>query len=394
MGSDHHHFDLHKILHSKMNKIYFFQSVFTFVKSLIGIFIPVYLYSIGIDFSLILLFLAGISLTYIVFAPLTVKLISKFGFKISILLSIPLYMLQLVSLQFLELHMFFFHLVWFSYGLHMALFWPAFHSEIAVNGSQKHRSSQIGTLQLLTTLTAASAPFFGGFFLEFLDFHFLLLSSLILLILGLLPFFFSQDIKIKKLNFSYSKYIYFLKAPLKKNSKKAFFFEGIESLLIHSLWPIVLFVFLQNNFFALGSLLTIISTLSVVCIVYFKAKLDLKDKHLFLKKVSKYISFNWFLRYIMLVLSSGLLLFIEGVFKLVHSIFALSFVSLFYNNAKSWNYMDYILFRELFHHLAKLLLCFLLYILYLFVGFGPFFYYVLILFGIIAPIGLSYLDKE
>ena len=394
MHSDHHHFYLHKILHSKMNKIYFFQSLFTFVKSLIGIFIPVYLYSLGVDFSLILLFLAGTSLTYLLFAPLSVKLISKIGFKYVILFSIPLYMLQLISLQFVLDSIVFFHIIWFSYGLHMAFFWPAFHSEIAVNGSSKHRSSQIGTLQLLTTLVAASAPFIGGVFLEYVNYYSLLVFSIFLILIGLLPFFFTPDIQSKQLSFSYSRYIDFLKMPSKKKSKKAFFFEGVESILIHSLWPIVLFVFLQNNFFALGSLITIISIFSVICIVYFKSKLDLKDKHTFLKKTSKYISFNWFLRYIMLALSSGFLLLVEGIFKLIYSIFSLSFVSLFYNNAKSWNYMDYILFREFFLHSAKIILCFLLYLLYLFVGFGSIFFYVLILIGIVAPVGVSYLDKE
>jgi hypothetical protein len=276
----------------------------------------------------------------------------------------------------------------------MALFWPAFHSEIAVNGSSKHRSSQIGTLQLLTTLVAASAPFIGGIFLEFVNYSSLLLFSVILISLGILPFFFTQDIQSKNLHFTYSKYIDFIRKPLKKDSKKAFFFEGIESVLIHSLWPIVLFVFLENNFFKLGILLTVISIFSVICIVYFKAKLDLKDKHMFVKKTSKFVSFNWFLRFIMLLFSSGFLLLIEGIFKLVHSIFSLSFVSLFYNNAKAWNYMDYILFRELFLHSAKIITCVFLYILYLFIGFGTYFFYTIILIGIITPIGLSYLDKE
>ncbi len=394
MHSEHHHFILEKSLHSKMNKIYFFQSILTFVKSLIGVFIPIYLFSLGISIPYILLYIAGTSMTYLLFAPLCVKLISKIGFKYIILISIPLYTLQLFALNQVETNVLYVNLIWLSYGLHMSFFWPAFHSEIALNGSSKKRSSEIGTLQTLTTLVSALAPFIGGFILEYFNYNSLLIFSIFLILIGLIPFFLSKDIKVKNLNFPYSRYWYFLSKKIKSNSKKAFFFEGIESILIHSIWPIILFVFLENNFFYLGSLLTVISLISIIFIVYFKKKLDSKDKHIFLKKTSKYLVINWFLRFLFIFLSSFLLIIVEGLFKLSKSIFSLSYLSIFYNNAKSWNYMDYILFREIFLHSAKIIISLLLFIIYTFFGFSTFFFYFVILLGIITPIGLSYLDKE
>ena len=398
MHLDNPHFELNKLLHSKMNKIYFFQAIFTFIKSLIGIFVPVYLFSIGFSVYKIIFFVMGISLMCLLVNPLGTKIISKIGFKYTILLSIPFYFIQLFALFQVETIPIYFHLIWISYGIHMALFWPAFHSEIVFSGSNQHRSSEVGTLHTLTALFGAFAPFVGGFFLQYIGFNALLLFASILLIIGLIPFFLSQDISISNSNVSYSKYIEFIKTarnnPKKKIEKRAFLSEGLESLLVLVLWPLILFYLFKNNFFKLGTLFTFVSILSVIFIIYYKSKIDLKGKDKFVRKLSKFLSFNWYLRFFGILISVFFIVILEIFFKLLNSIFLLSYISIFYNNTKNQNFMEYILFRDFFIHLAKISFGFLLIGIYFFVGFNYIYFYFVVLLGILAPVGQSFLKEE
>ena len=165
--SDHHHFEVNKLLHDKMSKLYIFQALIMFVKSLIGIFVPIYLFKTGYSLPFIFFYLLGTSITYLLFIPITIRIINFLGFKKIIILSIPIYFLHILTLNYVSTsNDIFFHLSWFSFGVYAAFFWPAMHSEIALNGSNKHRGSQMGTLQIITTIFSTIAPFIGGYILE------------------------------------------------------------------------------------------------------------------------------------------------------------------------------------------------------------------------------------
>ena len=193
---EHNHFEINKMLHSPMTKIYIFQAIMTFIKSLIGIFVPVYLYKVGFSIAEILLYSMAIGLTYLILIPTSIKIIKKLGFKYTLLITIPIYFTHILVLNFLETSIIFYHLAWLSFGTYMAFFWPAMHSEIAMNGSSKHRASQMGTLQILTTLFATLAPLVGGLVLEVSSYYVLLVISSIILFIGIIPLIVSKDIKL------------------------------------------------------------------------------------------------------------------------------------------------------------------------------------------------------
>ena len=111
---EHSHFVLHKALHDPMSKIYVFQAIFTFVKSLIGIFVPIYMYSIGFTLIDICLYSLYLSIIYLLLIPISIKLINKIGFKYTLLLSVPVYIFHLITIKFLETNPEVFHLSWFS----------------------------------------------------------------------------------------------------------------------------------------------------------------------------------------------------------------------------------------------------------------------------------------
>lgn len=354
-NNEHHNFNLEKSLHDPMSKLYFYQAMLTLAKSMIGIFVPVVLFKLGYSLIDIALYSIGISLIYLILIPITIKVISKIGFKWTILLTTPIYISHIFILNYLAESYLYFHLAWITFGIYVSFFWPAFHSEIALNGSSKHRGSQMGTLQIITTIFATLAPMIGGLFLEYIGYNYLLILSSTLIILGFIPFLFSTDLSLKNYNFHYKDYLRLIKNKKTKNDKIAFACEGIEgSILSIIIWPIVVFILLSQNFLKLGLLLSFVSFLSIIVILYLKSYLDKKNKNFVLTLLTRLLSLNWFFKTFILLFSSIFLYFVESTAKIIKSIEILSFSSIFYNNAKKLNYMDYIILRELYLHTTKI----------------------------------------
>jgi MFS family permease len=391
---EHSHTELDKILHDRMSKLYLFQAIMTFVKSMIGIFVPVYFYSLGYSIIQICFYSMGLSIIYLLMIPLTTKIIKKIGFKFTILLSVPLYYLHIISLTFVSEISSFFILACLSFGLYLSIFWPAMHCEIAANGSNKSRGSQIGTMQILSTSLAALSPLIGGFILQYLDYSYFLIFSTIFIFIGILPLVLSKDIKVKKYEFKYSGYLKLIKNKQLSNSKIAFASEGIENFLSLFFWPIILFIILKENFFQLGLLFTFVSILSIALILVIKKKLDRSDRNKTLKIITKLLSLNWFFRSFLLLASSIMIYFVETFFKLIKTAYSLSFVSIFYNNAKKNKFMDYIILRELYLHSTKIIFLSLVILILTIFGESILVLSSIILVGVLSPLGLSYFKEE
>lgn len=391
----HHHFLVSKLLSSQMSKLYAFQAMMTFVKSLLGIFVPVFLYSLGFSISDIVLYGMGISFMYLLAIPFSTWLSSKIGFKYTLFVSIPIYLFHIYSIQLISQSPDFFHLSWITFGLYMSLFWPAFHSEVVHNSSSNHRTSQIGTLQIISTLFATLAPFIGGFVLEFSGYFALLIFAIGMIALGCLPLFFSQDLPTKPYVIGYRDYVRILSLKQYFGSKLAFASEGVEWLLSLVLWPVVIYILLQENFFLLGLLFTFVSFLSVILVAYFKDKLDRHSKRKVLKITTRMMSFNWFLKSFVILFSSIFIYLIESISKLTMSIFSLTFTSLFYSNTKNaQRQMDYIILRELLLHPVKIIFGALLLGIFAIFGESMFVILSILVFGMVFALGIGFMKEE
>lgn len=386
---------VHKMLHDKMSKVYLFQAFLTFVKSLIGIFAPVYLYSIGFTLTKIMLFIMGISFTYLLIIPFSISLINKIGFKYTIMVSIPVYITHIISLNFITPEsIYIFCLAWFSYGSHMALFWPSMHSEIAANGNKKKSGSEVGTLQILTTIFGSIAPLIGGLYLELLSYTQLVTLSFIIVLLGSIPLIFSKDIKLKSYYFKHSDYTKFLFSKKQEHKKSSFIAEGVNGFLNLSLWPILLYILLSESFLKLGSLYTLVSIISVLIISYLKTYIDKHNKRKVLKKTVKLISLAWGFRLIIYIFAGFFIYIVESVAKMISSAFYLSYMSIFYNNARNRNVLDYVILRELGIHGSKILTGLLVIILLKVFGETKEVFMLLIIVGMISAIWLGKLHEE
>lgn len=394
MQHEHSHFELHKALHDKMSKLYIFQAMFSFARSLIGIFVPVYLFKIGYSIIEIILYNIGFSILFLILIPLSIKVIRQIGFKYTIVYSTLFYLFHIIILNYVDGSYFFFHLSWISYAFFASLFWPTFHNEIAVSGSNKHRSSQMGTLQIISTIFGTAAPLIGGIFLEVSSYWNLLIFASIILALGLIPLLNAKDLKLKHYNFEIKDYVRLFKDKKNLKAKKSFAYEGANQSLIIIVWPILVFIFLKKSFINLGILITIVSFINLVFILYIKSYFDKKNKHYMLKKITKINSLSWFFKSIILLLSAVFLYIIEWFSKLIRSVFDMLYLSIFYNNAKKKGYMEYIILREFYHHSSKILFAFFMIVVLFIFGETLFALSVLAFTGVFTSLGISHLKEE
>ena len=169
------HFLLHKILTSKLSGLYVLQACFTFVRSLIEIFIPVYFYSIGFSISKIILFYIIIPIFFISSIKLVIKCINLFGIKINFFISSILFIIYIVLINFVEKSEIFFYLSALFSALFSSFFWLSFHLEFSLNEDKKKISSELGTLSSILLFVSALSPILGGFILEEFNYFYVLL---------------------------------------------------------------------------------------------------------------------------------------------------------------------------------------------------------------------------
>lgn len=383
----------HSLITNQMNKLYFYRAIIAFITSLIGIFIPVYLYSKNFHIILILLYTIGTSLTFLIISPLTTHIINKIGLKYTLFLSSFPYLIYLYSIQYLTTSIFWYHTLWISEGIYLALFWTAFRVEIITNGNKNSRGSEMSTFQILITFVTAIAPIIGGIILEYSNYQKLFIIATTLLLLGNIPLLISKEKKLKKINFTHKDY---LKIIQSKNTKQklAHSSEGIELVLSSIIWPIIFYIFIKENFAKLGILYTTLSIITIIILIQLKKYVDKHSKKKILKTTSKLQAIGWFGRTILTLFGSIFLYVIESYAKLITNILSVTFFSIFYNNITNKNLTKILFTRTLYLHTTKILFGIGLITLLTFID-NSFSNLTMILsVGIISSFGLNFLLEE
>ncbi|MFT4244290.1 MAG: hypothetical protein ACMXYB_02440 [Candidatus Woesearchaeota archaeon] len=336
-----------------MTQIYIFESIFMFVKTLVGVFIPLYLYSQGVNLVEVFIFMGLVSFVKVLIQPFAISILNKIGFKWTLFLSIPIYIMFLYSINDISNSYTELLISLTLLALYLVLFWPAMHAEIAQRSLGN--SSKIGNLQLIITIVTAFAPVVGGFLLEFSSYQILLLISLILLILASIPLLLSKDIPLKKINFNYITIIKYL--GLRKNrSNVPFYGEGIEGTLVLVVAPILFFIWMNSNFATVGLILTIVSYITIIFVFIFKKIMLKYPKRRLLKRVSQVTSITWIFRCVAFSIGGVLLIISEVLDKMIGKAFYISYTSVLFDVEEKDKLFDYIMQREVGIGFSKFLI--------------------------------------
>ena len=333
----------------ELNELYISVAIRSFSISMIGIFIPIYIYKIY--YSLQAVFLAYIfySLARMFTLPFTIYLIKKKGFKHSIMYSVPILILAYFMLYTISSYHFDINLILFIIGIADSFYWFGYHLDLSHSTTQQERGRELSVNKVVSSIFTALGPVIGGSILTFFGFKVLFVTASLLLFTSVLPLFYTPDkYEIGELDLS-------LKNVKKLPFRDIFVFMGdsIEVIGYAVIWPLFL-LFLSFNYESTGlvySLSFLFSLLFALAI----GKASDKNRKLSLTLASLSNSFVWLIRvFIKNILQ---LIVIDSFYGISRSALDISFFSSFYDksNNKNVNRLGYIMLRELTIAITRLL---------------------------------------
>ncbi len=328
-----------------LSGIYINTAIRNLANSLIGIFIPIYIYKITGNFALVFLFYAIFRLATIVTTIPAAKIINKIGPDLSMFISSitrSIYFILLILAKTSSLSL------WLApvFGGITALYWLSYHSAFSSQSKKKRLSRQVANLSNITRLATIFAPLLGGFIADQLGFQVLFPAGVLLLVASSLPIFLDEYNK-KERVLPLPKLEKEIFSQKNKNLFFAYFFQGIHGNVTGIAWPLILYLFLPN-LEKIGGLTTFTLIISLITVNWFSRRINqFKILPFSLGNIAR--SLLWLLRGI--TVNPLLIIFSDPVFQ-VSSVFVnLPHNILLYQLGKK-NSLSFFVQRELALHMG------------------------------------------
>lgn len=242
----------------ELYQIYLSVALRSIAISLIGIFVPLYLfYEKGLGLEKTLLFFILYSVVFGISMPLAAKFSSRYGIRHSILMGIPLYLLFVALLYFLPNTTALLIIASSCLGASQAFYWMGMHLAFHHASHPKHRGEEVGMRSSVTVLSTMLGPFLGGILITWFGFGAVFALAAVLL--------FASGFLLLQSKENHVSYHFSLKSVLdKKHWKDSLFFvsRGTHIIADGVLWPLFIF-FILGSYFSLGIVGSLMSLSSI-----------------------------------------------------------------------------------------------------------------------------------
>lgn len=227
----------------EIGQIYLYELLQKMSLGLIGIFIPIFIATNGLNLAWAFGFLVIQSLSFMVLAVPVSYIIAKIGFKHSLVVSYLFYLPGLAGFQVFDLTPMLVTGSAVLIALGKAFHWIALHSEFAVDSHRSSREKQTGRMLGFPRIARALAPVTGGAIMAVYGFHALVSASVFFLVLSAVPLMASKDHR-DPLDYS-------LKSLVDRKHLvfgSLFFLRGVSSATGKYLFPIFVFTVIGGTF--------------------------------------------------------------------------------------------------------------------------------------------------
>lgn len=344
----HHEFWWRFFPRKELQRIYISAAIRTFAVSLLGIFLPLYLYvEQGYSFQDTLLFFIFYSLVFAITSPLGAKCAARFGPRHTIIFSVPLYLASVLLLFMLPSVNIPLIIISSLLGASQGFYWLGMHLVFHHASHKDHRGEEVGKRTAATIVAGMLGPLLGGFMILFVGFPAIFLITFLLLLLSGIVLFRHDD--------QHTRYHFSVRSVLnKKHWKDSLFFvsRGTEVIANGVIWPLLIFAVLRN-YFSLGIAGSMLSGVSAVLLVSMGRLSDHTDKRKIIRIATLFDAVVWILR--------GLVITTTQVFSttilaaLTHGIREAPVGAMEYDKAQG-EIAGYFVSREVFICLGRILL--------------------------------------
>lgn len=250
-----HH--IHNSKYLERNRIYWAMSLKTFGVSLVGVFVPAYLYTLGYSLEKILLYFLVRELIELVMVLPTTSAMKWFGVKRTFILGCFLTIGNLYLLYILADSPSVFLATAVAEGLAISLFFLPYHFLFSAAVTKKDGGTQLGLMDIIVCIVAALGPLIGGFIAEATSLQMVLLIALAFVVIATFPLIRSKD----NHHLKNVRYIRPLKMLNSRDSVSNMGF-GVTEMVATIIWP--LFIYLTVKNFAVMGVIVSISILVVI----------------------------------------------------------------------------------------------------------------------------------
>lgn len=321
-------------------EIYFLLAFRALGFSLIGVFLPLYLYvELGFPFSAVVYYFMAMTLAFALGSYFSLSLLTKYGAKHAMVWSYPFLLLGVAMTLYLDTYPSLYLLASFLMGLSMGVFWMGFHIDVAVHSHKNSVGKESGVIHLSSILGAIAGPLLGAFILHYFSFSVLFLTAILMFVISIIPMLFSKDVYVKT-GFDFRSL--FIKDHVKYFL--GYFAQGIRVTVATVSWPIFIFT-IFGSYVVLGSYAAF-ATFSLGILGYFAGMgIDkLKDKSILMKIAAPFESMLWIFR---AFISTTTGVFLVGLFGGVTSLgIDVPLLAKTYSRAKKEQIAAFIFFRE------------------------------------------------
>lgn len=321
-------------------EIYFLLAFRALGFSLIGVFLPLYLYvELGFPFSSVIYYFIAMTLAFALGSHLTLPLITRFGAKHAMVWSYPLLLIGVALTLYLHSYPSLYLLASGLMGLSMGVFWIGFHIDVAVHSHKKTVGKESGIIHFSSILGAIAGPLLGAFILHYFSFTVLFFTALLMFVISILPMLFSKDLYVKT-GFDFRSL--FIKEHVKYFF--AYFAQGIRLTVATVAWPLFIFT-IFGSYVTLGSYAAF-ATFSIGILGYFagSAMDKVKEKGVLMRIAAPFESVLWIFR---AFISTTTGVFLVGLFGGITSLaIDVPLLAKTYSRAKKEQIAAFVFFRE------------------------------------------------
>lgn len=260
------HLISHHLHYTEINEVYISRAARAFGLSLIGIFIPIYLYNLGYGLPVIALFYIIAHSAHLLMTPVTAALMARFGAKHLMAFGQLWAMAFIVLLTFADSSTLLLLLAAIVWGVDLAIFWPAHHLNMSYVRTQGKTSRQIGTIFMILSVTSALGPLLGGVIATQFGIQYAFLAALILLLVAAYVSMQTPEQGLKA-TFNWRQMLHGWK--LLRRDATANAANGLQTSIAISIWPLFIFLFL-GTYQTVGLVVSFSLVVSIV-VIYFIA---------------------------------------------------------------------------------------------------------------------------
>jgi hypothetical protein len=328
---------LHFLHNRELDELFATIAIRGFAASMIGIFIPIYLLTLGYSLKAVLIFFIIRQVVYALASFPTALLDARFGFKHAILISMPFFIAFLSMLATLETMAWPLWILAVLSGIQLAIFWTSYHTDFALVADGKDMGKEVGFVKFISKASNVVGPLLGGFLIVLIGFTNVLIVVNILLLVSVVPLFFSKD--------THSKSTLSIKKTFTGKGWKdylALAAYGMESSVASVIWPVFIFFYIVSDFTTVGLITTVSLSFSLIAVI---VAAGLADKHYNFTIRFGAITHTiiWGLK--AFVTSAGQVFFADSFHGSSRSMLAVPFDAKMYKKAGRGDTLQYVLFR-------------------------------------------------